>query len=209
MVFIFGCAASIFRSFYYIPSYSMEPTLKTGDIVIVLPENSIYFWGRDKKEFIQRGQVIVFRDPKQKINLIKRVIAIPEDTVIYHSKTLLINGEEIKKEFINKTLNTDFKKLSKIEKSHELLQFKQNIESKTFDIFEDEQLINNNAEALIQDKNCILIAAGVKCDVPENQCFVLGDNRDYSLDSRHHGLINKKDIYGKAVYILINTAQFN
>ncbi|QRN40732.1 MAG: signal peptidase I [Neisseriaceae bacterium] len=198
---------SFLASFYYISFNSMAPTLKEGDIVVVLPKNSIYFSNKGQKESIQKGQVIVFRDIKQKINLIKRVIGIPGDTITYGDKTLLINGQKIKKKFINKILNTDLKKLSKIEAPHELSQFEQNIELNTFNIFEDENLLNN--ELLIKDKNCIPVETFIQCSIPNDQYFVLGDNRDHSLDSRHHGLINKKDIYGRAVFILMNISQFN
>ena len=40
----------------------------------------------------------------------------------------------------------------------------------------------------------------IKYTVPENYYFLLGDNRNNSIDSRIYGSVNKKQIIGKAVY---------
>lgn len=37
-------------------------------------------------------------------------------------------------------------------------------------------------------------------EVPEGYVFIMGDNRDHSTDSRSFGMVDKKDIVGKAVF---------
>src|SRR5690606_23602608 len=100
----------IFRSVLFepfkIPSGSMIPTLLIGDFIIVnkfsygfkVPfsdwfSDPTYITGPSKPE---RGDVIVFKYPKNPdLNYIKRVVALPGDTVEVVDKVVLVNGTPI------------------------------------------------------------------------------------------------------------------
>jgi signal peptidase I len=92
---------------FTIPSSSMEPGLVTGDYIVVsklsygwsrasFPLNPPLFKGRFLGRTAQRGDVVVFRlprDPSQ--TWIKRVIGLPGDQVRVRSGQVFINGTAI------------------------------------------------------------------------------------------------------------------
>jgi signal peptidase I len=93
------------RSFLYepfrIPSESLEPTLLTGDFVLV---NKFHYGIRlpvIHKKIInihtpERGDILVFLwPPNPSVNFIKRVIGLPGDRISYINRELLINGNKI------------------------------------------------------------------------------------------------------------------
>ena len=93
------------RSFWVepfkIPSGSMKPTLLVGDFILV----NKYTYGIripviNKKAIaindVKRGDVVVFRYPADpSVDYIKRVVGTPGDKVVYRSKRLTINGEQV------------------------------------------------------------------------------------------------------------------
>jgi signal peptidase I len=72
----------------YVASPSMEPTLRTGTMMIL-----------DKFTLLvrqpQRGDVLSFRSPVDEHDLLKRVVAVPGETVEMREKVVYINGKEL------------------------------------------------------------------------------------------------------------------
>ena len=94
-----SCGAFVVQA-YEIPSGSMVPTLEVGDRVFVsklaygarLPftEEAQLRWGSPS-----RGEVVVFSDPRQGIDLIKRVVAVGGDRVEMKDDVLRVNGQPV------------------------------------------------------------------------------------------------------------------
>lgn len=193
---------------FKIPSSSMAPTLVVGDFILV---NKFIYGIRlpilNKKivsiNSPKRGDVIVFRYPKNiSQNYIKRVIGIPGDVIIYKNKRLIINGKEIHykslPDYLLNESSTYYKqwqeKLCDIEHNLLIDQYTQNFISNS-NFFPQHQLYTYNIE-------------NFTCIVPQEQYFVMGDNRDNSLDSRYWGFVPDKNIIGKAFFIWMNFNNF-
>src|SRR5262249_18827953 len=107
----------LLRSFLFepfrIPTGSLEPTLLTGDFILL---NKFYYDIRypvvHKKIFGKgtpaRGDIMVFRwPPNPSVDFIKRVIGLPGDHISYINKELFVNGQKIPQEFIKDTTAID------------------------------------------------------------------------------------------------------
>ncbi len=85
-----GAAREYLLGTYHIPSISMEPTLLVGDRIVV--DRAAYRGGRHPKA----GDVAIFIFPEDREKLfIKRVVAVPGDTIEVRRKRLFVNGKEI------------------------------------------------------------------------------------------------------------------
>ena len=98
----------LFQAFY-IPSDSMVPTLKTNDRVIV---NKLSY----KLHSVHRGDIVVFKTPKGPDgkpidptikDLVKRVIALPGETVGEKDGKILIDGKPLKESYLPKGTVSD------------------------------------------------------------------------------------------------------
>lgn len=182
---IFATPFLITRTFYFqpfrSPSSSMSPTVNPGDVFLVKKKgcgNYKLFTIQVSKTKVtescrvHRGDIVVFEYPNDKsVDYIKRVVGIGGDTVSYHEKVMKINGEIIEEE----VLNDNEKEI--------LLQEK--IGGTTYNII-------HMKHRKVRDGDWT---------VPENQYFVLGDNRDNSADSRVWGFVPQENIIGKLVYV--------
>lgn len=102
----------------------------------------------------QRGDVVVFTPPVTNLDeYIKRVVALPGETVAIKDGLVYINGKALEETYLDQSLNT-------------------------------------NSGPFLQE--------GEEFVVPEDQYFVMGDNRPNSSDSRYWGPITKKSISGRA-----------
>ena len=147
----------------------------------------------------QRGEVMVFRyppDPSQ--DYIKRVVGLPGDKLVYKNKRLSINGQEI-----NQIKSDDYQDPGRLIFTP---QFKE-----LLGVAEHRILIEPEAPAFVRQivdfpyrENCTYNVDGVECVVPAGHYFMMGDNRDNSLDSRFWGFVPEENIVGKAVWIWLN-----
>ncbi|MCK7597172.1 signal peptidase I [Microbulbifer sp. CAU 1566] len=177
----------VLRSFlvepFQIPSASMDPTLQVGDFILVnkfayglrLPVSRTKVMDISEPK---RGDVMVFFPPHMnETYYIKRVIGLPGDEIRVVNNTLYINGEMAPQELIQAlppgNPQKEFLWEEIDDKRH--LMAKQVVPSRY-----------GNIRTLT---------------VPEGHYFMMGDNRDNSLDSREWGFVPEKDIVGKAFAI--------
>lgn len=209
---VFIIRTFLFESFM-IPSSSMRPGLIPNDLILV----NKYTYGIripiiNKVIFpinqVKRGDVMVFNInfTGKNTNYIKRVIGIPGDIISYKNKVLKINGNIINDNFISTQYYMNDNNSNKM-KINEYIEY---ISNKKIKIFMDpkEKGFYNQAVINPNNENCKYFDNGFECTIPENKYLMMGDNRDNSLDGRYFGLINNKDIVGKAEYIWMNIKNF-
>ena len=184
----------VLRSFLFepfqIPSGSMLPTLKIGDFILVNKFDyglRLPVVGTTVVEISEpaRGDVMVFKYPSDpRINFIKRVVALPGDTVAYQNKTLYVNGVE--------------QTLRPVQPSGDLAV---------------PPLTQEAIESLGEREHRIWrrMTSGRDfgpIEIPENQFFVMGDNRDNSNDSRVWGFVDDSLIVGRAFAVWMHWDSF-
>ncbi len=203
-------AVFLFRSFMFepfkIPSSSMVPTLQIGDLILV---NKFTYGLRlpiVNKKIIQindpsRGDVMVFKFPKDpSLDYIKRVVGVPGDKIIYKNKRLTVNGKEL-----------DYTKLPDYldeERLSYYRHYQENLTGVSHGILNDDRspAYVPSPDAFPQHELCIYNLEGFACTVPAGHYFMMGDNRDNSLDSRYWGFVPDKNIVGKAFFVWMNLA---
>ena len=176
----------VIRSFliqpYRVPTGSLEPTILPGDFIVVnqfaygfrFPIFNIKFFDVGEPK---RGDIVLFHSPVDPIILVKRVIGLPGDHVVYKNKILTINGHQISQKPAGLDLDVEDKFFTPVQVKVEQLD---NVEHKIF------------------------IKSGYneweKIDVivPTGSYFMMGDNRDSSADSRFFGFVPEKNLIGKA-----------
>ena len=201
-------AVFVLRSFLFepfkIPSGSMIPTLLVGDLILV---NKFTYGLRLPVIHTKltegappaRGDVMVFRyPPRPSLDYIKRVIGVPGDEVAYLNKRLTINGQPVPKQPLKDFFDEDSMRYSR--------QFAETIGERGWRVLNDEDrpAFVPGAEDFPFKENCRYSVEGVTCKVPPGHYFVMGDNRDNSLDSRYWGFVPDRNIVGKAFFIWMN-----
>ena len=202
-------AVFVLRSFLFepfkIPSGSMIPTLLVGDLILVnkftyglrLPVlNTRLTQGTPPA----RGDVMVFRyPPKPSLDYIKRVVGVPGDEVAYLNKKLTVNGKPVpttrlQPDYFDPDAMRYFK------------HFEEDIGTKKYRVLNDDDrpAFVPGVEDYAFKQNCRYSVEGVVCKVPEGHYFMMGDNRDNSLDSRYWGFVPDRNIVGKAFLIWMN-----
>ncbi len=184
---------------YTIPSSSMEPGLVTGDYIVVskfaygwsnasLPFAPKLFKGRILGKGPARGDVVVFRDSlDSRKTLIKRVIGLPGDRVRVSGGRVAVNGRPIPWEATGRQIDRDDPDLAPMAIAETAPNGRAYV---TFD----------RGPGRPGDDTEVYV-------VPAGRYFMMGDNRDNSLDSRWPagfgvGFVPAEAIVGRADRVL-------
>jgi signal peptidase I len=123
---------------------------------------------------------------------------VPGDEVAYLNKKLTVNGKPLEKTALSDYFDEDTMRYSK--------QFSEATDAKKYKLLNDDDrpAFIAGAEDFPFRKNCRYSTEGVVCKVPEGHYFMMGDNRDNSLDSRFWGFVPEQNIVGKAFVVWMN-----
>lgn len=175
---------------FQIPSGSMIPSLEIGDFILVnkfaygirMPvlNTEVIPVGKPK-----RGDVMVFFPPHApETYYIKRVIGVPGDRISYNNHVLTINGTVVPEKLVA-MLPAGAPRLRMVTET---------IDDKEFTTYK--QLIPSP------------LSRRGSWEVPAGHYFMMGDNRDNSLDSREWGVVSEDAIVGKAFAIWMHWETF-
>ena len=167
---------------FQIPSESMENTLLIGDYLLV---DKLHFGGGGlgrllPYEPVKRGDIVVFHYPVHPVeHFVKRVVAVPGDRLRLVNRRVYVNGSPLAEPYVHY--------------------------SRPHDPFRDEFprldvafVPSLNGSWLLQMKK---LTEDGQLIVPQGNYFVMGDNRDDSLDSRYWGFVPRENIVGRPLVI--------
>lgn len=226
-VLVVAILAWTFRSFvaapFSIPSGSMLPTLYIGDYLVVakwpygfsrysFPFALPPFEGRVLGKLPHRGDVVVFRHPQENADLIKRVIGIPGDMVAVRGGRLFLNGQPVPRQPLsaakiavsaNSPCRTVPPAVPKVAVAG----------TRAYCLYHAyRETLPGGPSYIVLDQ----LDAGPADDfqatqVPPGHVFLMGDNRDDSLDSRFPayeggiGMVSTEQLIGRAIVTFWST----
>jgi signal peptidase I len=196
-----------------VPTGSMQNTITVGDHLLV---NKFIFAPGPQipvlpQRGIRRGDIIVFKYPGNpfnaerdrqednipfKVNYVKRVIGLPGETVELRGLQVYINGQPLPEHVIVARNVNEKAPLEIIEDTPRRGDEKWNVY-----YFEDtvEAARAGHRSGVSPDFHFAVDGKPVK--VPDNSYFVMGDDRDNSLDSRAWGFVPRDLIIGRAMFV--------
>jgi len=173
---------------YLIPSESMEHTLLVGDFLLV--NKQIYapsdWLGRLllPQRGVERGDVIVFHHPRPPF-LVKRVVGIPGDRLRIENGRVIVNGVTQQEPYV-------------VFEPAAVNPFRDEFPTKVYTDPEVDPLWWRQMQNLTVNGELV---------VPQGKYFVLGDNRNHSLDSRFWGFVPRADIVARPLVIYFSVTR--
>lgn len=182
VVFLMIAFRSSFADWNTVPTGSMKPTILEGDRIWVNKlayDLNVPFTHISIKKFgdPERGDIVVFDSAKAEKRLVKRVIAIPGDTISMTRNSIFLNGKPLNYKIVSRHLNNIIVEETLTQSAHKIRL---------------ELPFQNRYDSF----NPITI--------PKKAYLVLGDNRNNSADSRFIGFIPRKEIIGRARHIVMS-----
>jgi signal peptidase I len=183
MLLVVSSLRSALADWNDVPTGSMKPTIEIGDRVVVnklaydlkVPFTTIELvkWADP-----QRSDIVVLFSPQDGTRLVKRVVALPGDTISMADNQLLVNGKAAKWSPMTAGEDTE----------------------QGLTLITHETMFGRTHTMMLTPHFPAMRSFGPVA-VPAGQYFVMGDNRDNSNDSRFIGFISRKSIVGRATAV--------
>jgi signal peptidase I len=171
---------------FQVPSGSMENTLLIGDFLLV---DKLHFageaGGRSLLPYgtILRGDIVVFYFPVDSSQfLVKRVIGMPGDHIRLRDKAVYVNGKRLQESYA-------------IHGQRAADGYRDNFPAQLGNARDIDGRWSYELARYVNDGEVV---------VPADQYFVMGDNRDNSLDSRYWGFVPRANIVGRPLVIYLS-----
>jgi signal peptidase I len=196
-----------------VPTGSMQNTIVVGDHLLV---NKFIFAPGPRlpllpQREINRGDIIVFKypgnpfDPERdrqddnvpyKVNYVKRVIGLPGDTVEVKGLRVLVNGVPLPEHIIVARNLNEKAPLDIVEDTP-----RQGNELYNVYYFPEKVAAARQGQEITASSDFHYAVNGKPARVPANSYFVMGDDRDNSLDSRAWGFVPRELVIGRAMFV--------
>ncbi|MGH7541543.1 MAG: signal peptidase I [Gemmatimonadota bacterium] len=169
---------------FVITSGSMEETLLVGDFLLVnkvalgspVPGTALRIPGYAEP---RRGDIIVFRaDHAPGLDIVKRTVGVPGDTIWMEDAVLFVNGERMEEPYVR----------------HDPHQPDASDPSMAWQLEYLAPGVDRSRYRPTRDDWGPIV-------VPEERYFMMGDNREHSLDSRFWGFVERQKMKGKPFFI--------
>ena len=174
----------------FVPTGSMKPTILEGDFIFV---NKLAYdlkvpfttWHLAEWANPVRGDVVVCFEPDDGTRLVKRVVAVPGDTLELRNNALFINGER-----------ADYQP-----PNQEVLAYLPAAD-RTQALVATETVDHRSHAVMAYPAWSSPVRSFGPVPLAPNEYFMMGDNRDNSKDSRYFGIVRRELIVGEALSVV-------
>ncbi len=173
---------------YLIPSESMEHTLLVGDFLLVnkqvyAPYGNLARWFMPYRE-VAHGDIVVFHHPQHPY-LVKRVVGLPGDRLRIEDGRVRVNGIALDEPY------AAFEPAASN-------PFRDDFPARVYTDPEVDPVWWGQMQSLIRNGELV---------VPQGEYFVLGDNRNHSMDSRFWGFVSRQQIVARPLVIYFSLSR--
>jgi signal peptidase I len=187
IIVVFAALRSAVADWNDVPTGSMIPTILEGDRIFVnkvaydlkvpFTTTRLFTWSNPKHE-----DVVVLFSPADGERLVKRIVAVPGDTIELRNNKLFLNGVP--------------SKYSSLSPQLDMTQLRGHV------FANETEPAATHAHAVMGSPNLSARRSFGPITVPADKYFVMGDNRDNSFDSRYFGFVDRSQIVGQAIGVV-------